>query len=308
MDNRRVAKIARYFPIIDKGARGTPISIQVALTDSCFNRCIGCGHPSREQRKMDVDSWLGFLESLTVLPESICYSGGDPMAYSNFNDVMVWHILHNVKFGCTITGYVPPSIDLQLLSHAQWVRVSLDAVDPEVYAIIRGKTPLSKVMDGIDNMLAAGVNVELGITLHPANEGQLPKILEWANGKGITEHFVHYAYPQSKPEWKDVDKADREIEPFQHCSAVFYQLYIDSDGSVYPCCVTAGDTRSTAQANTLGNIFIDDWKTVWGAVVEYSKLSIDNLPPICKTCCVKRLSEVNNVCDNLSLTKSKSFF
>ena len=178
MKNERVAKIARYWPMVEGGKANMPISFQVALTDSCFNRCIGCGHPSREQKKINVHSWLGFLDSLPHKPESICYSGGDPMAYPDFNEVMRWHIDNGVLFGCTITGYVPPTISMVLLSHAEWVRVSLDAIDPEVYAVVRGKTPLHKVLTCIDIMLLWEVNVELGITLHPANEGQLLKILE----------------------------------------------------------------------------------------------------------------------------------
>jgi hypothetical protein len=100
----RIAKVARYAPLVKDGRRMAPISFQVALTDACFNRCIGCGHPDREQRSMGFFDWVGFLGSLPVLPESICYSGGDPMAYSNFNEVMVWHKTNGVKFGCTITS------------------------------------------------------------------------------------------------------------------------------------------------------------------------------------------------------------
>jgi radical SAM protein with 4Fe4S-binding SPASM domain len=306
MKNERVAKIARYWPLVEGGRANMPISIQVALTDSCFNRCIGCGHPSREQNKMNVESWLGFLESLPHRPESVCYSGGDPMAYSDFNEVMKWHIEHDVLFGCTITGYVPPTISLDLLSRAAWVRVSLDAIDPEVYAAVRGKTPLHKVLDGIDRMIAWGVNVELGVTLHPDNESQRPKILEYADSMHIKEVFMHYAYPQSNPAWPDIDKADRNIQSFNNCKAALYQLYIDSDGSVYPCCITAGDTKSKAQGVTLGNIWQDAWTDIWSNVVYYSEIDISNLPDVCKNCCVQRLSEINNVCGNL--TPHKSFF
>jgi radical SAM protein with 4Fe4S-binding SPASM domain len=226
------------------------------------------------------------------------------MAYHDFNTVMEWHMLNGVDFGCTITGYIPPHIDLSLLAHAKWVRVSLDAIDADVYAVVRGRTPLAYVLQGIDAMLAAGVNVGLGVTLHPDNEGQLPKILEWAAGKGITDIDSRYAYPQSNPKWPDVDMGQRGVQEFSNCKAVLYQLYIDSDGSVYPCCVTAGDTRDSTQAAALGNIHQDNWRDIWMAVMAYSNLPLKDLPEICRTCCVQRLSEINNVCGNLPLTKS----
>jgi radical SAM protein with 4Fe4S-binding SPASM domain len=305
MDAQRAAKIGRYWPLVEGGRRGAPISLQVALTDSCFNRCIGCGHPMREQRVMGVSDWLSFLESLPVgVLESVCYSGGDPFAYHDFNKVMIWHIENAVEFGCTVTGYVPPAIDLNLLSFARFVRVSLDAIDPEVYAKVRGKTPLAKVLDGVTRMIAAGVKVGLGITLHPDNEGQLPKILQWAGIMGIADIDTRYAYPLSNPKWPDVDMGQRGVLPFKSCKAALYQLYIDSDGSVYPCCITAGDTRAKAKGYALGNIYVDEWRDVWREVVVYSELDISQLPDICRTCCVKRLSEINNLCGDLPLTNS----
>ena len=303
----RAAKVARYAPEVRDGKRLAPISIQVALTDSCFNRCIGCGHPMREQKKMTTTGWLDFLESLPVLPESVCYSGGDPMAYPDFNNVMAWHVNQGVKFGCTITGYVPKTIDMGLLKRADWIRVSLDAIDPEVYAVVRGKTPLAKVMKSVDDMLAAGVNVQLGVTLHPANEGQLPLIKAWAGSKGIEDIDTRYAYPQSNPLWEDVDLETRSVMPFETCKAVFYQLYIDSDGSVYPCCITAGDTRDGPRSRSLGNIYQNSWSYVWENVVAYSEIRKAELPEVCRTCCVKRLSEINHVHDYV-VTDDPSFF
>lgn len=224
------------------------------------------------------------------------------MAYPDFNNVMSWHINHNVEFGCTITGYVPPFIDLNLLSEAVWVRVSLDAIDPLMYSLVRGKTPLLKVLAGVDDMLAAGVKVALGITLHPDNESQLPKIIAWAETKGITDIDSRYAYPQSNPRWKDVDLETRGVQPFRTCKASLYQLYIDSDGAVYPCSVTASDTRAQAEGYALGNIFNQPWEVIWQSVVEYSETT--DLPEICKTCCRKNLSEINNIAESLPLTKS----
>jgi radical SAM protein with 4Fe4S-binding SPASM domain len=160
------------------------------------------------------------------------------------------------------------------------------------------------VLHGIDRMLAAGVNVGLGITLHPGNEGQLPKIKEWAATKSITDIDARYAYPKSNPMWPDVDLESRSVMPFNNCHAALYQLYVDSDGSVYPCCITAGDTRSVAQGTALGNIYSEEWSVVWQRVVAYTKRDVSQLPEICRTCCVQRLSEINHTCGNTPLTPS----
>lgn len=309
--DRRVAKIATYIPLVADGARGRPLSLQVALTDKCFNRCIGCGHPSRVPHMIPWPTWLGVLRELTSGPapvESVCYSGGDPMAYADFNRVMAWHAEHGVAFGMTITGYVPPFIDLGLMSRAEWVRVSLDAVTPEVYEKVRGFTKVEKVLASIDRMLEAGVKVGLGITLHPDNEEELPNVMAYAASKGITDIDARYAYPQSNPRWPDVDLATRGVQPFRRCRAALYQLYIDSDGAVYPCCVTAGDTRAAAQGASLGNIHTEAWPNIWEAAVNFSRLQREQLPGICRLSCVQRLSEINHVFDNAPAPSGRVFF
>lgn len=311
--DRRTAKIARYIPLVEQGRGGKPISLQVALTDRCFNRCIGCGHPSRDPHTMVVTDWLAVLGAVSAHPgaarlESVCYSGGDPFAYPEFNGVMEYHLLHGIELGATVTGYVPNFIDLALLAKAaKWVRVSLDAVDAELYEKVRGRTPLHKVIQGIDAMQAAGVNVCLGITITPDNREHYREVIDWAHARGITDIDAREAYPDSNPNWTIQPTLEvRGVVPFQSCSAVFFQLYIDSDGSVYPCCITAGDTRSAAQGAALGNIFAESWAAIWAKATAYSTIPRRELPRICRTSCVQRLSEINHLME--AAPRGPSFF
>lgn len=313
--DRKTAKVARYLDGVRGGKKGSPISLQVALTDACFNRCIMCDHPSRPQYRMELSRWVDTLGGFAAMGvESVCYSGGDPMAYPQFNAVMEEHIRLGVEFGMTITGYVPRTISMWLLSHAKWVRCSLDAITPEVYEKVRGKTPVHKVLESIQDMLNAEVKVGLGITLHADNIYDLPNVLAWAKAHDITDIETHHIVPDSGVRAIRVpEKWERKIEPFQHCHAVLYQLYIDAQGEVYPCCITAGDAQAAPQAYSLGNIFLGGWsfqnnwdENIWPAVVTYSKLNYKELPDICRSCCIQRLSQINSIVDQID--SSKSFF
>lgn len=308
--DRKTAKVARYFDRVQGGKMGVPVSLQVALCDACFNRCIMCDHPARPvMHRMDAEVWIAHLHWFAARGvESVCYSGGDPMAYTDFNKVMQTHVDTGVLFGMTITGYVPPTIDLQLLAHADWVRVSLDAVTPELYEKVRGKIPVAKVLSSIQRMVNAGVNVALGITLHKDNVDDLPNVLEFAKTMGITDIETHHIEPESGPRAIRVpEKWERKIEPFQNCHAALYQLYIDAQGDVYPCCITAGDAHAAPQAYPIANLFRDDWDTkIWPETIKYSELNYNELPPICRTCCIQRLSQINSICGQI--VKQKSFF
>lgn len=303
--DRKTAKVARYFDRVQGGKFGIPISLQVALCDACFNRCIMCDHPLRDPKRMNAEHWVMALKRFAERGlEAVCYSGGDPMAYSDFNVVMQAHIALGVKFGMTITGYVPPTIDLILLKQAEWVRVSLDAVTPEVYEKVRGKIKVQKVLTSIEAMLAAGVPVALGITEHADNQADLPNVMAWAEAHGITDIETHHLQPFSAPRAVRVpDKWFRKIEPFQNCHAVFYQLYIDASGDVYPCCMTAGDALAAPQAYALGNLWKDHWDDkIWPEVVRYSQLSYSELPKVCADC-IQRLSQINSVCGQMECKK-----
>lgn len=302
--DRKTAKVARYFDRVQGGKMGVPVSLQVALCDQCFNRCIMCDHPLREPKRMIAEHWIHALKMFAPRGvESVCYSGGDPMAYSDFNHVMQAHIDLGVEFGMTITGYVPPTIDLQLLKRAAWVRCSLDAVTPEIYEKVRGKIKVEKVLASIEAMLAAGVPVALGITEHADNQSDLPNVMAWAAERGITDIETHHLQPVSAPRAVRVpDKWFRKIEPFKNCHAVFYQLYIDASGDVYPCCMTAGDALAAPQAYALGNLWHDPWERIWTRVIEYSELEYEALPNVCRDC-IQRLSQINMICGELKCKK-----
>ena len=46
----------------------------------------------------------------------------------------------------------------------------------------------------------------------------------------------------------------------------------------------------------------------WDRVIDYSKLTIRELPEICRTCCAQRLSQINHVADSLEAAPALSFF
>jgi MoaA/NifB/PqqE/SkfB family radical SAM enzyme len=288
-----------------------PISAQIALCDACFNRCANCNHYNREyMERMPWERLQVFLAvAFQMGLESACYSGGDPFAYKDWNKVARMHTEYDVAFGVTVAGYVPTSIDLQLLANARWVRVSLDAITPSGYARARGGVSVEKVLSGIDRMLGAGVNVQLGVTVDRHNQDEIDGIMDYAKQQGIKEVFVHPIYHGTgeDAEWADADQ-EREPIPFQHCHACLYQIYVGADGGVYPCCRVNNDTGCAPLMAPLANIFEDSLEGIMDALRAWRSQDRSELPHVCRASCVRRLAEINHIGDKLAKMPIASFF
>jgi len=303
-------KIARYLDSLKYGWRKIPPSLQIGITDHCFNKCIMCGHWQRPNKS--VLAWHDLMPFLAQAKgkglESVCYSGGDPFTYYAINDVMEWHMNNDIKFGFITGGYVPSSIDMSLLKCAQWVRVSLDAIGCDAYANIRGGVLFSEVDNSIKSMIRYGVNVELGITITDISD--LRSIFEYAidnNVKAVSAKPIRG--PKSIGTMLNIDddllmayrgkfdaagiehnlQSNYDVHQIiTHCYACQYQWFIAANGSVYPCCLVAGDTEQGDNLPPLGTIWD---KGIWEKALEFSKAP---LTLYCKqSCMLQRLVDIN---------------
>lgn len=284
-----------------------PISIQAAIVDKCFNRCIMCDHPNKEKfYEVEPDDWCDFLEKMSAKGlESVCYSGGDPFAYKGLNKVMQKHIDLGMKFGILTAGYVPKNIDIELLKKAAWVRISLDTVDPVVYDKIRGLMKIERVLSSIDMMVANGIEVGLSPTLHNDNADHIEDVIKYAISKNIyvdVKTAYPGTYPIDKVNWSVFDKFKGKLPlrlytgsyyPFKNCAASQLQLFIDSKGDIYPCCTIGGDVTLTSHAEPLGNIS-KEWDENWESINEFSKRASSQRPSACAMC-QGRFTEINHV-------------
>jgi len=266
----KINKIIQYQHRV--GTDADPVCIQAAITDICFNKCLNCNHHLRADKKIiSGKSWIEFLSSHKGI-ESVAYLGGDLMTHPDVNEIMEYHLDSGVSFGMVICGYIPPTVNMRLLSYAKWVRVSLDTVDSDTYKRCRGGVGLSKVLNSISKAKRNGVNTELCITVSRHNINNISEIFDYAISMGIGAE-IHPMFGSEFLE-KTVKVID-EYEPifesnglefsffcysnlkFKRCVAPYYQVYIDTDGDIYPCCASSGDLHTSKSKMTMGNI--SDW-------------------------------------------------
>jgi MoaA/NifB/PqqE/SkfB family radical SAM enzyme len=320
----RQNKLVKYTDAIDNGWRKFPPSLQIGLTDFCFNKCATCDHWFRKNKvHMDFDSLKDFLilGKMRGL-ETVCFSGGDPFRYPSIRHVIQACRNLGLEYGFITGGYVNQIyLNANDLVGAKFVRVSLDAVSPLGYVSVRGGVKVHKVINSIVDMVDAGVKVGLGVTISEFNGYEIDAILQFALLHNIKEvrlwparNDENYALskelrPSITYNWHRFEKEFEErgisnnlaecreamfrykedIRPFDHCYASLLQHFVQPNGLIYPCCIMAGDTEDKEYSKPLCSIEMYDWPNA----VAWSRRSLSELPDKCKTGCIPRLSSIN---------------
>lgn len=330
-------KVAIYIDSIRQGWRHFWPSLQIGITDECFNNCPMCGHWKRKNKMtMDLESLITLLSKGKALGlDSVCYSGGDPMAVLGkyWHDVIRWHEREALPYGMVIAGYLN-GLDPELLTSAKWIRCSLDTVDKDLYKKIRGGTiTLYQVLRDIRAMVVAGVNVELDLTMHKLNIHNIAKVVERGVNLGVKRITIKAIRKHSNMGWdkgkfygtlnelgdaaKLLEKAgiSNNIKTFREsylgqsrkmtsglldtrCWMVLLQSFVDANGKFYHCCTTAGDTESNSRLLPYRNGYAD--------ALRFHNISLDRLPHICKNECILRHTITNRLAEELN--KEVCFF
>jgi MoaA/NifB/PqqE/SkfB family radical SAM enzyme len=291
-----------------------------------------CGHWKRKDKKIiKVAPLIHFLEIGKELGlESVCYSGGDPFAYptEELNHLMEWHLKNKIIYGFVAAGFVPFGINLELLRKSEFLSCSLDTVDDELYRRTRGGIlTAALVKECIKDLVKEKIPIRISMVVHSANWEKVPAVFDFILENNIKEVRIHGVRAHSKMDLtsEQIEEFFTLINPykrlfdyagtihnldelqlthtpccqFDRCFTTLYQLFIDSDGKIYPCCTMGGDTQENVRLSPLGSIYgIDnssDWILYnWPAILFYSKIPFNELPVICHSECKSRHAMINN--------------
>lgn len=169
--------------------------LRLSVTDRCDLRCSYC-MPERMEflPRKEVLSLeelhklaLGFIDRGI---SKIRITGGEPLVR---RDVMDLVRALGKKIGDGLEELTLTTNATQLTQHAEGlyaagvrrVNVSLDTLDPELFAQISRRDRLGVVLEGIAAAKAAGLKVKLNaVALQGLNEDELPEMIAWAHGQG----------------------------------------------------------------------------------------------------------------------------
>ncbi|MBT3628188.1 MAG: radical SAM protein [Rhodospirillaceae bacterium] len=265
--------------------------------------------------------------------KSLFYSGeGEPLLHKRLPEIIAF--AGNLGLdqalntnGSALTGDVIE----QILPHMSWVRFSVNGVNEADYAFNHRTSP-SQFKLVIDNIKAAaefkgrhGLPVTLGIQcVHMGQEPEeifelAQRFKELGGGyfslKQFNEHPANPYQQKTTPVREDfyqlLELNDSSFQahvrmpfgdaepkrPYKSCLALPFFAEIVADGQVFACGPHLGEA-----AFSYGNIYDDDFRTLWSAgnraKVENHVQGIDDLDHVCMPNC--RLNEVNKFLWNLA--------
>lgn len=261
---------------------------QVEVTNACLQKCRYC--ESRTDPNAQGCMSLGDFQDLcSILAEKglehLSLTGGDPQAWPFLDIALQWFEEQGLPFDLQVnTALAGPFEDWALWRRVfSDVRLSLDAVDPELYREMRGVA-----MPSLTEKLQALAHPRLATitTVSELNLEHIPRILEWlaelvCSGVSIRKAIFLPAMgvehsPAFWERWSEIAKAyaDQARQPVLTSfaeSALKTRLFLQSqdssqvpcyagnltfhmkpNGDVYPCCLAGGEAVQTDVRFRLG--------------------------------------------------------
>lgn len=181
-------------PLIDGFSRQITY-VRLSVTDRCDLRCAYC-MPERMQflpkaRVLSLEELhrlaLAFIERGV---RKIRLTGGEPLVR---RDLMTLVQRLGREIGNGLDELTLTTNGTQLAQHAsaladagvRRINVSLDTLQPELFARLTRRDALAQVLGGIDAADRAGLKIKINaVALKGLNEDELPDLIGWAHGRG----------------------------------------------------------------------------------------------------------------------------
>ena len=202
--NPEMAKVSGATRLTD--SYGRPIvDLRVSITDRCNYRCVYCrtGNDGAQYSELSLDEYLRLIRIFVSLGiEKVRLTGGEPLLRRDLA-ALVREIaqLRSASGGAldiaiTTNGHLLAA-QAQALRHAGLgrVTVSMDAVDPKVFArITRVPGSYDRVLAGIRAAQAAGLGpVKVNcVLLRGFNDDQIAPFVHFARSESVILRFIEF--------------------------------------------------------------------------------------------------------------------
>lgn len=298
-------------------------NISYSITHRCNLKCIHCMVEAECGNGEDYFSTEEVMKNLDVIigakPNSITITGGEPLVRKDF-----WEISEYLKKNfngkidlMTNATLITEEVAIRLIRLYDSFDISIDGVNEETCALIRGKGVFDKTIKAINYLKNAGAKkISTSMVLTAENSKYTKEYFE-LNKKLGTKPMLRamslYGRAEKNQDVLTKDQTIKQRENFKEekktpslkcctCTAGYNQAVVEANGDIYPC------NLFTDKKYILGNIKnIKDIRSLLGADGIFLSKAVEKFSPDkidkCKECdltwfcwsCLQRIERLSPI-------------
>jgi cyclic pyranopterin phosphate synthase len=201
--------------------------LRISVTDRCNYKCVYCrtGNEGAQFTELPIDAYLRMVRILVSLGiEKIRLTGGEPLLRAGLVEMVAelaqmrttyraegtllgpGEAGHPLDIALTTNGHLLEGLAAPLAAAGlKRVTVSMDAVDPEIFArITRVPRSYERVLAGVRAAQAAGLGpVKVNcVLLRGFNDSQIEAFAEFSRREGVIVRFIEFMPLEEDRTWK----------------------------------------------------------------------------------------------------------
>ena len=177
--------------------------LRISLVNTCNFSCVYCvsedfvktSNKFTSDESLNLDDFIRLIEAVHHLTplKSIRLTGGEPLLYHNLIPLIkqIQQIgIEDIRL-TTNAYYLKESAAKLIGAGLKSVNISVDAIDPEIFNKISRHPNTSRVFQGIETAVNAGLNVKLNaVIMRGKNDSQIIPLFDYATGLGVKIRFL----------------------------------------------------------------------------------------------------------------------
>lgn len=256
----------------------TPVDVELHLTHNCNLACKHCfqssGYKSDKNIHLSVNNWISIFKQFENLNmHNIIISGGEPLCYEHFYDLMSHVINYRLNFVIITNGMLINSSLLPLFKKKNiQLTISVDGHNAILHNLLRGEGSFERLDKILPLLVKNDINVNIAYTINKYNLPYIEDFINYILVKGLKSVSFGMIKPMgrallnkdlllSKVEEKRVydlfnnlkskynkllnlnfpdlsyqrEVTHTKTNNYVCCSAGTRRIAIDSGGKLYPC-------------------------------------------------------------------------
>lgn len=239
-------------------------TLMIAITNRCNLRCLHCGFEAgpNVENELDTQEVIKIIENNLYLKE-ITITGGEPLVHPGFFEISNYLKcqFNGKKILMTNATLINECNVAKIADAYDEISISIDGAQEESCDLMRGKGTFQRVMEAISLLKEVGKEeISLSMTLTDINlyeEETFKKLCRKLHVQPMIRDLFSVGRAKKNKKILEIERTDvpinitrdelmeecKRIKVNGKCSAGRKSIYLQYDGSIYPCPVAAVRTE-----------------------------------------------------------------